>query len=126
MKTCEWLDRIKKEFQLVSDYQLAKKLGIRPQRISNYRNNVSHMDDSLALHVENLLDLPAGTVLLDMQAQRTKCSQAAKILRKLSQQISTAAASVFLALSMMYTTMAPAPVQAEGANGFLNNVYYVK
>ncbi|MCK5002139.1 MAG: helix-turn-helix transcriptional regulator [Gammaproteobacteria bacterium] len=113
MNSCEWLDRIKEEFQLVSDYQLSKKLGIRTQRISNYRNNVSHIDDELAIKIENLLELPAGTVLLDMHAARSKCSQAAKILAKISKEIGAAAAAILLAVSTMYATVAPAPAQAE-------------
>ena len=98
MNTCEWLDRVKKEFQLVSDYKLAKLLGISPNRISNYRNSNIQMDDDLAMKVESLLGLPGGTVLLDMHALRTKCSPAAEVFRKISQKISTATMAVTLAL----------------------------
>lgn len=96
MNTCEWLDRAKYENQIVSDYKLAKILAIAPNRISNYRNSTIQMDDELALQVENLLNLPAGTILLDMHAERTKCSKAAKILHDLSKQLTSAAASLFL------------------------------
>lgn len=50
------LDRVKSKFELTSDYQLAKKLGVGPTRISNYRNGVSNMDWDLAFTICDLLE----------------------------------------------------------------------
>lgn len=126
MNTCEWLDRAKEENQIHSDYKLAKVLEIHPNRISTYRNTNHQMDDDLAIKVETLLNLPAGTILLDIHAQRTKCSQAAEILSHISKVIGSAAAAVFLSVTTIYHTFAPADVIAKNEAESQSNVYYVK
>ena len=82
-----YLDRLKAALKLPSDRQLAIKLGITTSRMSNYRNTSHNMDDDLSLRVEKLLKLPAGSILLEMQALRTKCPIASNIFKKLSKQI---------------------------------------
>ena len=42
---------------LRSDYALAKKLGVRPSHISNYRNGRSCPDDKMAVRLAKLLDI---------------------------------------------------------------------
>ncbi len=42
---------------LRSDYGLAKKLGVRPSHISNYRNGRSCPDDKMAVRLAKLLDI---------------------------------------------------------------------
>lgn len=49
------LDRVKAKFELTSDYQLAKKLDIRPGRVSNWRKGVSSMEWEIAFRIADLL-----------------------------------------------------------------------
>lgn len=102
MNTCEILDRVKAEYGLTSDYQLAKKLSISHSRLSNYRHRQSTMDDDLVLTCENLLELPPGSLLIEFQAQLTKCKAAADILHKLAARMMSHAAAVFLVISITY------------------------
>ena len=116
MNTIEILDMIKARYGLPSDYALAKKLNISRARVSTYRTRGSSMDDELCLVCENLLELPEGSLLFELQASRTKCKKAAELFHKISQQLTATAASILLAVSMTYSSFSgealasPAPL----------------
>lgn len=121
MDTIYYLDLLKVEKSITSDYQLAKLLGISRGRLSNYRNKHHDMDELLALKIEKLLNLKPGTVLLDIQANRSKCPEARKVLHEISQKLAGGALAIFLALSLNF-----APMSAE-AGQFVrtdNNIHY--
>lgn len=126
MNTCEWLDKVKEEKQIVSDYKLGKSLGIAPSRVSGYRISNTQMGDELALKIEKLLKLPAGTVLLDMHAERTKCVQASKVFKKLAKELTSAAASLLITIVMLNAVFYPSESMAIATDQVSNNVYYVK
>jgi len=121
MKTIEYLDLVKAAKSITSDYQLAKTLGISTARLSSYRNGRYDMDELLALKVENILNMPSGSVLLDIQANRTKCPEAAKVLQAISKKLAAGILSLCLCFSM-----ALQPEQARaGQNGpFNDNIHY--
>ncbi len=52
-----YLDRAIARHALRSDYGLAKKLGVRPSHISNYRNGRSCPDDKMAVRLAKLLEI---------------------------------------------------------------------
>lgn len=126
MTTNEILDRVKAEYGLTSDYQLAKKLGVSGSRISNYRAGISNIDDSLILSIENLLDVPPGSLLLEMHAERSKCAAAAKILHQISAKMLSTAAAIILGISVVYSAAMSPEVNASPAAESGNTVYYVK
>ncbi|MEE2023562.1 hypothetical protein [Alkalimonas mucilaginosa] len=70
MKTVEYMDAVKTAYSLTSDYQLAKKLGESPARVSQYRAKPVSMDDDLAIKIAYLLDLNPLTVLADAHIER--------------------------------------------------------
>ena len=70
MKTVDYLDAVKAAYGLTSDYQLAKKLSISTNRITNYRSNRSFMDDNLAMKIAYLLDAEPLQVLAHVHAER--------------------------------------------------------
>lgn len=70
MKTVEYLDAVKAAYNLTSDYQLAKKLGENPARVSQYRSKPVSMDDDLAIKIAYLLDENPLTVLADAHIER--------------------------------------------------------
>lgn len=105
MKTNDLLDRVKREYRLTSDYQLAKKLDISRSRVSQYRTTSQTMNDELVLVIEKLLKLPPGSILLEMHAERTKCKDAAKILHDLSVKMMSTAAAVLLSVSVTYSDL---------------------
>lgn len=54
--TNQLLDRVKSSFDIKSDYQLAKKLGIGRARISNWRKGMCSMDWNIAFEIADLLN----------------------------------------------------------------------
>lgn len=56
----------------VSDYRLAKELGIRATTISNWRNRGTVMDDETAEKAAELAGFDAGYVLACLAAERAK------------------------------------------------------
>jgi hypothetical protein len=65
MKTTDYLDAVKTAYSLASDYQLSKKLGESPSRISLYRTNGTVMNDEMAVKIAYLLDMNPLMVLSD-------------------------------------------------------------
>ena len=117
MNTIYYLDLVKSEKSITSDYQLAKTLEISTSRVSNYRTGRYDMDELLALKIEKLLNLKTGTVLLDIQANRTKCPAAAKVFQELAQKLAAGA----LCLMLVVGGALPKPAQATGQIGPVNN-----
>ncbi len=115
METIKYLDMLKQRYNWPSDYRLAKELNISQSRMSNYRCGKTSMDDDLALQVEKLLELPPGTIILQLHAERTKCPQAARVLKQISKQIGSAAASFFVAVSVIYLQFSPSLAGAADA-----------
>lgn len=126
MDTIAYLDAVKARYHWESDYKLAKELGMSKSRISGYRCGKSSMDESACIKVAKLLNIDPAPVLLDAIAERTKCDQAARILRKTAKQLTSAAASLFLTIVMLNAFLYPADSMAGGADQVTSNVYYVK
>lgn len=72
MKAFEWIDRVKSERGIDSDYAVAKVLGLTKQTISMYRSRGSTLDENAAISVANTLGISAAGVVLDQAAERTK------------------------------------------------------
>ena len=121
MTTSEILDRLKDEYSLTSDYQVAKKLNISRSRVSHYRVSNQTMSDELVLKVEKLLEVPEGTLLLEMQASRTKCPEAAEVLHRISKQILSAAASILLVITMAFGIYPDNAIAKNLTNNFRSN-----
>lgn len=122
----ELLDRVKTRYGLDTDYKACKLLHVSQSRISQALKRDSIPDDDLIIEAANLLKLDKEPLLLEAQAMRTKSKEAAAILRNIAKQLTGAAASIFLALPMVYMlTHSP---NSEAHNFFEpgNTVYYVK
>ncbi|KRB70484.1 transcriptional regulator [Noviherbaspirillum sp. Root189] len=72
MKPSEYLDALRAELKLPSDYALQKELGVTKAAISKYRNNKAHFDDAVCRRVGALLNKHPGIIMLDMQRQRAR------------------------------------------------------
>jgi hypothetical protein len=89
MKTIKYLDELKNILKITSDYQLANKLGLRPNSMSNYRHGVSFFNDETAIFVAKLLKLPAILVIANAnyeRAERQNKPDLAAIWRDLAMQ----------------------------------------
>lgn len=121
MNTIEYLDLIKSTKSITSDYKLSKLLGISRSRLSHYRNGRNTMDELLALKVEKILNLKPGTVLIDLQAERSKCPEARAILHELAQKLAATALTLVLVFSGVFL---PNIAEAGQFGRFDNNIHY--
>jgi hypothetical protein len=70
--TVEYLDAVKVELGLQSDYAASKALGVTRGTISRYRLGTSVFDDDLCFAVAMILDLNPFEVLIDAHVERAK------------------------------------------------------
>ena len=91
-RTVEYLDELKRRYGISSDYKLAKLIGITYQAVSQYRNKGTTLRDDVALKVAELLELPPGKVLADMQAERAKDARVRDAWRQIAARMADAAA----------------------------------
>jgi len=70
--TTELLDRFKKTKGIESDYAAAKALDVSQPTISNYRRDVSHADDRVAVILADALELDRFETIARINYERTK------------------------------------------------------
>ncbi len=70
--TIQYLDAVKERHSIISDYALAKVLGVRQNTISNYRTGRSGMDTTTAAKVAELLAVNALEVIAATEIERAK------------------------------------------------------
>ncbi|MYN45778.1 hypothetical protein GTP23_12045 [Pseudoduganella sp. FT93W] len=76
MKPSEYLDKVRGELNLPSDYALQGPLGLSKQQLSRYRKNADVFSDEVAMRVASLCGLEAWRVLVDMHIERAKSPEA--------------------------------------------------
>ena len=70
--TIEFLDKVKSDHGLTSDYQLSKFLGCTRASISSYRMKKSFLDEEMAMKVAFELNLDDGYVLACIASERAR------------------------------------------------------
>jgi len=113
----EILDQIKARYDLDTDYKACKILQISQSRVSIALKRESTPSDDVIYRCEKLLELPEGSLLIEFQAQRSKCTEAAKILHSISQRMLGTAAAV---LFCIYSVSMISPL--ENTRPILDNV----
>ena len=101
MKTSEYLDQVKSRHALTSDYQLAKRLQVPTQTVSNWRSGTSNPNTFLCFRLAELLDLPAHQVVADIElerAERTGQAETAATWRTWLDKLSSTAAAILAAV----------------------------
>ncbi len=93
------VELIKAQYQLDTDYKAIKIMQVSHGRAYKALQRNSVPDDDVIYQCEKLLDYPEGYLLLEMQAQRTKCPEASKILHRISKQLIASAASVLIVVT---------------------------
>ena len=112
MKTSEYLDQLRKKFELTSDYQVAKKLGCSRTRVSNYRTGAHFFDDAMCIKIASLLELPEALILADIQAERSKADDVKHAWEKIADHFRKSAAAVVLLGFIGGLVAAPHPAEA--------------
>lgn len=72
MKSSDYIDAIKEQHSLRSDYAASKLIGISPNRLSNYRTNRSDFDSDIIPRIAELLNIDPAVIVADIAAARAK------------------------------------------------------
>lgn len=110
--TNELIDRYKKAIKVDSDYAVAKALGLRPNRISNYRTGISHADDKTAVMLATVLHLDPLETIARINMDRATDRKDKAFWRKLA----GSAALLVFALSVSMQGPAEASPNPEHAS----------
>ena len=79
MNSAQFLDKVKARHALTSDYQVAKYLGLSPNRISMYRRGKREFDELTCMKVAHALDEHALYVMASIQGERAKDSEVKRV-----------------------------------------------
>lgn len=82
-----YLDKLKKDLRLRTDYALAHKLGLAPTAISNYRAGRSQFDDYMAARVAEILRLNPLEVIATINYERDRRPEARMYWRELVRRL---------------------------------------
>jgi len=125
--TIQFLDAIKRRYDLPSDGAISRKIGVSRQTISKYRHNKDYLGDETALRVASVLDLDPGYVISCAYAERCKAAPVRAVWLELARRSVAAALVAIVAGSAWSTLLYPIDSIAESLKGSASNtVYYVK
>ncbi|WP_343741796.1 helix-turn-helix domain-containing protein [Herbaspirillum huttiense] len=75
MNTIDYLESVKRKLSLPSDYALAKVLGLTRGAVSAFQLGKASLGDETAVKVAEILNVPAGKILVDMHMERSKAPE---------------------------------------------------
>jgi predicted transcriptional regulator len=88
--TTDLLDEAKRVVGIPSDYALAKRLGVEPQTISNYRTGRSQASDETAVALCVMTGQAAAPILVQLAGERAKSPEVAKVWRDVAKALARA------------------------------------
>lgn len=80
--TIELLNTVKTKYDLDSDYQLAKKLGVSTARVSNWMKRKSLMDWEVAFQVADLIEINDQEVVYGLLNDKYENPRVIKVLQQ--------------------------------------------
>lgn len=86
--TLEFLEAIRAKLGGISDYAIAKELGVTRAAVSKYRNGLSGFDDETAVKVARVLDIDPAAVVTAAHAERSKNPELRQIWASLADRFS--------------------------------------
>lgn len=117
--TIEFLDELKARNGGISDYAVAKILGVTHQTISKYRVGKDYLGDSTAIRVAQLLEIDPAIIVAAMHAERAKSEDEKTVWREIFEKLGGVAASVVIGIAAY-----PLPVQpAQAASVSAESMY---
>lgn len=100
MKASEWLDLAKEKRGGISDYALAKELGITRAAVSDYRNRGTTLGDDVCISIAEILGIDPMQVIADQHGERAKSEKVRKIWERASR---TAAILTLAAIAVLFS-----------------------
>jgi len=103
--TIEYLDAAKKALSVESDYEMARKLGIQKQAMSNYRTRIRTIDDYTAAKIAEALGLDPMEVIAAANAEREKDGKRREYWRQIGAKV-VAAGLMLVFLGFNFNSLA--------------------
>lgn len=116
MDSRAWLDKVRNNCGLTSDYQVAKLLGVTVGRVSSYRTGRTEFDEDMAARVGAALGEHPAHVLATVRAGIARTDKARAVWEEIARHFGHAAA-LFLAVGVVF--LAPGsimPGECAGVN----------
>ncbi|RQQ65558.1 DUF3693 domain-containing protein [Burkholderia stagnalis] len=110
--TIQYLDALKKRYDLPSDYAAAKVLGVTRAAVSRYRNGLSVFDEATAIRTADLLDLDPLEVIAACKAESATDARARRVWENAWGKATGAAVTAAVAVVMVGLAGAPSPAQS--------------
>lgn len=96
-----YIEEIKKNQGIESDYAAAKLLGVSRQALSKYKNKKLTFDGDILFKVSELSGHPVPEILFNIKASKSKDPEYMKKWARLARQFAGTAAGVILSMSML-------------------------
>lgn len=103
--TIEYLDAAKKALSVDSDYEMARKLGIIKQAMSNYRTGRRTIDDYAAMKIAEALKIDEREVIAAANYEREKDEKRKDYWGKIFQR--------YAAAGLVITILCPGIIELE-------------
>lgn len=84
MDTLDFVELLKKQLDIKSDYGISKLLGIKQQTLTSWRTRGSVMSEKIGEIVADKLNIPLSFVSVSLAAERSKCPNVKKELQALA------------------------------------------
>jgi len=97
--TVEYLDQVKAELGLPSDYALSKLLGLTHQSIQQYRSGRSSLGVETSMKVGEILGIDGHKVYADGQIERAKNAAVSDFWKSISEKFSESFKTLLLGAS---------------------------
>jgi len=113
--TVEFLDAVKHKHGLESDYALAKFLGWRQTRISQYRGGHRELDDNGCVQIAEKLDLPPAHVMACIASRRAENASLRGYWKDAAKLLKDGTWALAVVTVGALAQIAPAPASANAA-----------
>ncbi len=119
------LDRLLRETDADTDYQIAKMLDVKPTTVYRWRKGKGAMDDAALVQVAEILGENPMNLIATVQYSRARTDREFKVWGKYIRNPLVVA--LLCSTAMLYSPNGEArTASAVADHGYVNTVYYVK
>lgn len=114
MRTLDFIDAVKRQHAISSDYACAQVLGLTRAQLSRYRNGRDYFGDETAVKVADMLKMDAGYVMACIHAERASNPDVRTRWEGVAARLQRAGlAAVVAVLAVVCLGVAPSPADAQ-------------
>ena len=115
MKTLEFIDALKRQHSITSDYAAAQLLGLTRSQLSRYRNGKDYPSDDMAMKIADLMGLDPGYVVACIHAERAATEPTRQLWAGIAKRLERAGLAAALAVFMLLGVAIPDASHAKNA-----------